>query len=83
MAPLLGEITDYFCGCTDFQVGPVTFALAYAAGAVIVLGQADPRLMLPLFAWLVAYGLLMRWAITRVAPASQAARGETERRRGP
>ncbi len=57
-----------------FQVfDAVTFALAYAAGAVIVLGQADPRLMLPLLAWLVAYGLLMRWAIRRVAPASQAA----------
>ncbi|SDI64412.1 ATP-binding cassette, subfamily B, multidrug efflux pump [Lutimaribacter saemankumensis] len=57
-----------------FQVfDAVTFALAYAAGAVIVLGQADARLMLPLLAWLVAYGLLMRWAIVRVAPASQAA----------
>ena len=57
-----------------FQVfDAVTFALAYAAGAVIVLGQADPRLMLPLLAWLVAYGWLMRWAIVRVAPASQAA----------
>ncbi|MCM2561504.1 ABC transporter ATP-binding protein/permease [Lutimaribacter sp. EGI FJ00015] len=57
-----------------FQVfDAVTFALAYAAGAVIVLGQADARLMLPLLAWFVAYGWLMRWAIARVAPASQAA----------
>ncbi|MFD1507879.1 ABC transporter ATP-binding protein [Lacimonas salitolerans] len=57
-----------------FQVfDAVTFSLAYAAGAVIVLGGADARLMLPLLAWMLAYGLLMRWAITRVSPASQAA----------
>lgn len=35
VAPLLGDITDYFGGCTDFQVGPVTFALAYCDHVVI------------------------------------------------
>jgi Rieske 2Fe-2S family protein len=35
VAPLLGGITDYFGGCTDFQVGPVTFALAYCDYVVI------------------------------------------------
>ncbi len=35
VAPLLGRITDYFGGCTDFEVGPVTFALAYPDHVVI------------------------------------------------
>lgn len=35
VAPLLGTITDYYGGCTDFQVGPVTFALAYCDYVVI------------------------------------------------
>lgn len=29
VAPLLGDISGYYGGCTDFQIGPVTFALAY------------------------------------------------------
>lgn len=35
VAPLLGTIRDYFGGCTDFEVGPVTFALAYPDHVVI------------------------------------------------
>jgi len=35
VAPLLGDIQDYYGGCTDFQVGPVTFGLAYADYVVI------------------------------------------------
>ena len=38
-----------------------------------MLGQADWRLSLPLLAWLGLYGLLIRWTIRRVGPASQAA----------
>jgi len=57
-----------------FQVfDAITFALAYAAGALILLGQADPRLALPLLAWLVLYALLVRWTMKRVGPASKAA----------
>jgi ATP-binding cassette subfamily B multidrug efflux pump len=57
-----------------FQVfDALTFAVAYVVGAVIVLGQADPRLAIPLVIWLVAYGALMRWTIRRVGPASQKA----------
>jgi len=57
-----------------FQVfDAITFSLAYVVGAVVILGQADARLMLPLIAWLVAYAALMRWAIKRVQPASEAA----------
>ncbi len=29
VAPLMGEISDYFGGCTDLDIGPVTFGLAY------------------------------------------------------
>jgi ATP-binding cassette subfamily B multidrug efflux pump len=57
-----------------FQVfDAITFSLAYIVGAVVILGQADARLMLPLIVWLVAYAALMRWAIKRVQPASEAA----------
>jgi len=35
VAPLMGEIRDYDGGTTDFQVGPVTFGLAYCDHVVI------------------------------------------------
>ena len=35
VAPLLGDIKDYDRGATDFQVGPVTFALAYCDHIVL------------------------------------------------
>ena len=35
VAPLLGDIRDYDGGTTDFQVGPVSFALAYCDYIVI------------------------------------------------
>lgn len=57
-----------------FQVfDAITFSLAYMAGAAVLLWAADPRLILPLLAWLVLYGLLIRWTVKRVGPASQAA----------
>lgn len=57
-----------------FQVfDAMTFATAYVIGALIILGDADPRLALPLMVWLVLYGLLVGWTIKRVGPASKAA----------
>ncbi|MFP4449551.1 MAG: ABC transporter ATP-binding protein, partial [Rhodosalinus sp.] len=47
--------------------------LAYLVGAAILLGGADPRLMLPLLVWLGLYAWLMVWTIRRVGPASKAA----------
>ena len=35
LAPLLGSIKGYDGGCTDFQVGPVSFALAYCDHVVL------------------------------------------------
>ena len=35
VAPLLGDIVDYDGGATDFQVGPVTYALAYCDHVVV------------------------------------------------
>jgi Rieske 2Fe-2S family protein len=35
IAPLLGDIVDYDGGTTDFQIGPVNFALAYCDHVVI------------------------------------------------
>ncbi|MBK5934011.1 ATP-binding cassette subfamily B multidrug efflux pump [Rhodovulum imhoffii] len=51
----------------------IAFALAYAVGAVVLLGEADMRLALPLLFWLGLYAVLVRWVIRRVGPASKAA----------
>lgn len=64
--PAAGEVV--------FQIfDAITFAIAYLIGAAILLGDADPRLILPLLAWFVPYTVLLRWVIKRIAPASQAA----------
>ncbi|GIT92637.1 multidrug ABC transporter ATP-binding protein [Jannaschia pagri] len=56
-----------------FQVfDAITFALAYLIGAGILLYGADPRLLIPLSIWVVLYGVLVRWTILRVGPASKA-----------
>ena len=60
-------------GDAVFQVfDAIAFSLAYVVGAVILLSDADPRLALPLVIWLVLYGCLVRWTLTRVGPASKA-----------
>lgn len=57
-----------------FQVfDAISFSIAYIIGAGILLMTADARLLLPLVGWLVLYGLLIRWTVTRVEPASKAA----------
>lgn len=57
-----------------FQVfDAISFSIAYFIGAGVLLMAADPRLLLPLLGWLVLYGLLIRWTVTRVEPASKAA----------
>lgn len=64
--PAAGEVV--------FQVfDAITFAIAYLIGAAILLGDADPRLILPMLAWFIPYMILLRWVIKRIAPASQAA----------
>ena len=56
-----------------FQIfDAIAFALAYLVGAAILLADADPRLAIPLLVWFVLYGLLVRWTMTRVGPASKA-----------
>ncbi|WP_062762063.1 ABC transporter ATP-binding protein [Falsirhodobacter sp. alg1] len=50
----------------------VAFAATTAIGSLVVLGQADARLMVPLVAWFVAYGLLVRWTVQRAGPAAKA-----------
>jgi ATP-binding cassette subfamily B multidrug efflux pump len=57
-----------------FQVfDAITFSLAYLIGAMVLLGDADLRLMIPLVAWFALYSVLMRWVVIRVGPASKAA----------
>ncbi|MCP4819969.1 MAG: ABC transporter ATP-binding protein [Shimia sp.] len=57
-----------------FQVfDAITFSIAYVVGAALLLMDADPRLVLPILAWLALYGVLVRWTVVRVGPASQKA----------
>lgn len=57
-----------------FQVfDALAYSAAYVGGAFILLSGADPRLMLPLAAWLAMYLLLVRWVVLRIQPASKAA----------
>ena len=56
-----------------FQVfDAITFSLAYLVGAWVLLAQADLRLSVPLLGWFLLYGVLIRWTIKRVGPASKA-----------
>ena len=57
-----------------FQVfDAITFSIAYVVGALLLLGQSDPRLAIPLLGWLLLYAALVRWTVRRVGPASKAA----------
>jgi len=51
----------------------MAYAIAYIVGAAVLLSDADARLLLPLVVWLVLYVLLVRWSVTRIGLASQAA----------
>jgi ATP-binding cassette subfamily B multidrug efflux pump len=50
----------------------ITFAIAYLIGAVILLGDADVRLIIPMLSWFVPYAFLLRWVVRRIGPASEA-----------
>ncbi|WP_195821010.1 ABC transporter ATP-binding protein [Roseobacter sp. MH60115] len=66
--------TPSAAGEVVFQVfDAISFSLAYLLGAAILLSSSDPRLLIPLLGWFLLYGLLLRWTIKRVGPASQAA----------
>ena len=56
-----------------FQVFDMAaFAAATFIGALLMLAEADPRLMIPLALWVIGYLALMRWTIRRAGPASEA-----------
>lgn len=56
-----------------FQVfDAITFALAYLLGAIVLLSDADVRLVAPLLIWFALYAGLVRWTMKRVGPASKA-----------
>ncbi|MFN7224171.1 MAG: ABC transporter ATP-binding protein [Paracoccaceae bacterium] len=50
----------------------VAFASVTVVGAAIMLADADLRLLVPLIVWFVLYGALVRWTVTRAAPAAKA-----------
>jgi ATP-binding cassette subfamily B multidrug efflux pump len=50
----------------------IAFAIAYLVGAAVLLGDADLRLMIPMFVWLGLYSILLRWTVKRIGPASEA-----------
>jgi ATP-binding cassette subfamily B multidrug efflux pump len=47
------------------------YVIVYFGGALIVAAAADWRLMLPFAGWLVAYAVLLRWAIPRLNKVAQ------------
>jgi ATP-binding cassette subfamily B multidrug efflux pump len=49
----------------------LVFVIAYVAGSVWLMSTIDVRLLLPLGAWILAYALLMRWAVPRYRRASE------------
>ncbi len=56
-----------------FQVFDMAaFAAATFLGALVMLAEADPRLMIPLLLWFAGYVLLMHWTIRRAGPAATA-----------
>lgn len=50
----------------------VAYAASFVIAAFVLLGGADPRLMLPLALWLVGYLLLLRKSVRTVGPVSEA-----------
>ena len=60
-------------GDAVFQVlDAVTFAVTTLIGAMILLADADPWLLVPLLVWVALYGALMRWTVRRAGPAATA-----------
>ena len=60
-------------GDAVFQVFDMAaFACTTFVGALLMLADADPRLMVPLILWLIGYLALMRWTIRRAGPAATA-----------
>ncbi len=49
----------------------MVYALIYLIGALVLLTSSDPRLVIPFLIWVVAYVLLARYLIPRMARASQ------------
>ncbi|GIF46310.1 ATP-binding cassette subfamily B multidrug efflux pump [Asanoa ferruginea] len=49
----------------------LVFVVAYIAGSVWLMWSVDVRLLLPLGTWILAYALLMRWAVPRYRRASE------------
>jgi ATP-binding cassette subfamily B multidrug efflux pump len=49
----------------------LVFVVAYIAGSVWLMSSIDVRLLLPLGGWILAYALLMRWAVPRYRRASE------------
>jgi ATP-binding cassette, subfamily B, multidrug efflux pump len=49
----------------------LVFVVAYIAGSVWLMSTVDVRLLVPLGAWILAYALLMRWAVPRYRRASE------------
>ena len=54
-------------------IDAVTFSFVYLIGAFFLLGESDPRLMIPLAMWTGLYFALVVWTVRRVSPASAAA----------
>lgn len=60
-------------GDAVFQIfDAMAFASVTVLGTGVMFADADPRLLLPLALWLIAYVWLVRWTIRNAGPASKA-----------
>ena len=77
---LIAGVTAAGAFASAGSVAEMDWAWGKATGAddkVLMLADADPRLMIPLLIWLVAYISLMRWTIRRAGPAATASSDAT------
>ncbi|MCB1340418.1 MAG: ABC transporter ATP-binding protein, partial [Pseudooceanicola sp.] len=51
----------------------ISYSLAYLIGAAVLLSTSEVLLLIPLVIWFALYASLIRWTISRVGPASEAA----------
>ena len=60
-------------GDAAFQIfDAVAFAITTLIGSILLLSDADPRLVLPLLVWIALYLMLLVWTVRRAGPASTA-----------
>lgn len=56
----------------DKLIDVLTYVVVYFVGALVLVGQSDPILMVPLVAWLIGYVAILRYFVPRMRKISTA-----------